>query len=103
MTDDLIQQIERLRLEMLASGPKLATPLQQIEHHLIHERDATVTHIRHIASLRYETDNIVRNEREALRSILVPQPAAVPPPLPQDVPDVEERWAPPRFMREAAE
>lgn len=102
MTDDLISQIERLRLEMTAGPPKLATNLAQIEHHLLHERDATLGHIRHIASIKFETEHIVRAELEALRSILVPQPVAVPPPLPE-IPDIEERFTPPRFMQEAAE
>lgn len=105
--DDLATQIERLRLELQAGPPTVANNLSEIERHLLWQRDATIGHIRHIASIRDESDAMIRAELETLRSVLVrgsgaaPAPAPVPPPLPDDPVDIEKRWLPPRFMRAA--
>jgi hypothetical protein len=95
--NDLIDQIERLRLEMLLGQPQLIENLQRLEQHLLHERDCTVGHIRFIASLRQESEAVIKAELEALRAVLVPQ--RVPPPIPS----IEERYSKPRFLNEAAE
>lgn len=99
MNDDLIAQIERMRLEMIMNTPKVAAHLTQLEQHLLHERDATVNHIRHIATIRHQSDAVIREELEALRTVLTYQQQ---PEQPQ-IPDVEERFVAPRFIREAAE
>jgi hypothetical protein len=95
--NDLIDQIERLRLEMLLGQPQLIENLQRLEAHLLHERDNTVGHIRHIKALRNESEAIIRGELEALRAALVPTQANTPPPIP----DLEERFAAPRYLRAA--
>jgi Ser/Thr protein kinase RdoA (MazF antagonist) len=71
--------------------------LQRLEAHLLHERDSTVGHIRHIKALRHEREAIIRGELEALRAALVPTQANTPPPIP----DLEERFAAPRYLRAA--
>ena len=101
--NELEQSVERLRLEMLMQHPRLAENLKAIESHLLHERDATLNHIRHIAALKQETEAIVRGELEALRAILI-QMQTTPPPIPQTqaVPEIEQRFTRPRFLAEVA-
>ena len=83
--DDLATQIERLRLELQAGPPTVANNLTEIERHLLWQRDATIGHIRHIASIRDESDAMIRAELEALRTVLVRSSAPVPaaPPVPK--------------------
>ena len=106
MTDDLATVIERIRLDLQLGPPTVATNLSEIERYLLWQRDATIGHIRHIHNIRDESEAMIRAELEALRSVLVTPPmvpAHVPPPIPQQPPAIEERFAPPRCLREAAE
>ncbi len=89
---ELEDAVEKLRLEMLLSHPTLAENLRSLEAHLLHERDATLNHIRHIKALRHETEAMIRGELEALRELLVPTE------LPPPVPSIEERFTRPRFI-----
>lgn len=100
--NELEQAVERLRMEMLLQHPRLAENLKAIENHLLHERDATLNHIRHIAALKQETQAIIRGELEALRSVLIEM--QTPPPIPQTqaVPEIEQRFTRPRFLAEVA-
>jgi hypothetical protein len=102
--NELEQAVERLRMEMLLQHPRLAENLKAIESHLLHERDATLGHIRHIAALKQETQAIIRGELEALRDVLIQAHAPTPPPIPQTqaVPEIEQRYTRPRFLSEVA-
>jgi len=95
--NELQAQIEQMHREMVERHPTLADPLRQLEAHLLHVRDATVNHIRHIRALQQQSEAIIRGELEALREVLSPR--QVPPPIP----DIEERYTRPRFLTEAAE
>lgn len=92
--NELIEEIERLRLEMLAAQPTLQGKLQALEQHLLAERDGVIGHIRHIKALRQQSEAIIRGELEALREALIPTQA--PPPIP----DIEQRFTRPRFIGE---
>lgn len=95
--NELQQQIEEMHRQMVERHPALADPLRQLEAHLIHVRDATVGHIRHIRALQQQSEAIIRGELEALREVLSPR--QTPPPIP----DIEDRYTRPRFIGEAAE
>jgi hypothetical protein len=96
--NELQAQIEQMHREMVERHPALSDPLRQLEAHLLHVRDATVNHIRHIRALQQQSEAIIRGELEALREVLSPR--QVPPPIP----DIEDRFVTPRFIgREAAE
>lgn len=102
--NDLREQIEAMRQQMLETRPALMDGLHQLEQHLLHEHRTTVEHIQHVRALRKQTAAILRSELEALRETLLP--THTPPPIPvqaQTVPPLEERFSPPRFLTEAAE
>jgi hypothetical protein len=94
--NELREQIEELHRQMLAAHPALLENLRALEMHLLHERDATVQHIRHIRSIRQQSEAIIRGEWEALREVLIP--TQTPPPIPS----VEDRYTRPRFLSEVA-
>jgi hypothetical protein len=77
---------------MLAAQPGIAGKLQALEQIVLHERDATINHIRHVKRLRQESEAMIRGELEALREALSPTHA------PPAIPDIEERYAAPRFI-----
>ncbi len=100
--NELEEAVERLRLEMMLKHPRLAENLKALEAHILHERDATIGHIRHIRHLRQESQAMIRGELEALREVLAPVealPEHAPPPLPTgSIPDIEQRFTKPRFL-----
>jgi hypothetical protein len=92
---ELEEAVERLRMEMLLSSPTLAENLRSLEAHLLHTRDATLNHIKHIRSIDEQSKQMIAAELELLREALMGR--ETPPPIP----DIEQRFAKPRFLSEA--
>ena len=94
---DLLTEIENMRREMNDRGHKLAAGLQDVERMIDIIRNGAVQQIKGV-TYRWEIANAeIAGELQALNKLLTGRVEAEEPPA------LEERFSPPRYLREAAE